>query len=54
MFHKTQYLSLAVELVSGDVELDPVVAGHLLLAPHSHAVLELEIEWLQKFKINLI
>ncbi len=30
-------LGLPVELVSTNIELDPVVAQHLLLAPHPHA-----------------
>ena len=45
-------LRLAVELVAGHVELDPVVAEHLLLVPHPHAVLKLEIVGLQKLEIH--
>ncbi len=43
-------LGLPVELVSANVELDPVVAQHLLLAPHPHAAqLKLHDKFILKF-----
>ena len=31
-------------------KIPPVIPTHLILAPHSHLMLELKIEWLQKLK----
>jgi hypothetical protein len=51
-------LGLPVELVSANVELDPVVAQHLLLAPHPHAAqLKLHDKFILediKFRANAI
>ena len=46
-------LGVPVELVPGDIELDAVVAEHLLLVPHPHAVLELEIVRLQELEVTI-
>ena len=46
-------LGVAVKLVPGDIELDAVVAQHLLLVPHPHAVLELEIVRLQELEVTI-
>ena len=46
-------LGVAVELVAGDIELDPVVANHLLLVPHPHAVLELKVVRLEELEVDI-
>ena len=43
---------LSIELITSNIELDSVVAQHLLLVPHPHAVLELEVERFQKLYVN--
>jgi len=45
-------LCLPVELVASNIQLHPVVTQHLLLVPHSHAVLELKVEGLQEFEVH--
>ena len=46
-------LGVPVELVPGDIELDAVVAEHLLLVPHPHAVLELKVVRLQELEVDI-
>ena len=52
MFGGLRQVRLPVKLIAGDVQLDPVVAPHLVLAPHPHAVLELEVEGLEELEVD--
>ena len=44
---------LADELVAGDGQVDGVVAAHLVLLPHAHRLVEVEVERLQEPEVNL-
>ena len=53
VFRHLRQVGLPDKLVAGDRQVDGVVAAHLVLLPHAHGLVEVEVERLEEAEVHL-